>query len=49
MDMRDDVHKVGIHPITRVAAQAALLVYDEYIGTMEESDVYKIAVGMYNR
>ncbi|KAF8595858.1 hypothetical protein BDV93DRAFT_573592, partial [Ceratobasidium sp. AG-I] len=45
-DIRDDFHKVGIHSITCVAAQAALLLYDKYIGTMEESDIYKIAVVM---
>lgn len=48
MTIREDFHKVGIHSITRVAAQAALLLYDKYIGTMEESDVYKIAVGMFD-
>lgn len=44
-DIRDDVLGAGLHAITRVAAQAALLVYDKYMGVMEDSDVYDIAVG----
>jgi hypothetical protein len=44
-DIRDDVYKQGLHPITRVAAEAALRVYHKYMGIMEDSDVYDIAVG----
>lgn len=44
-DIRDDVLGAGLHAITRVAAQAALLVYDKYMGAMEDSDVYDKAVG----
>ncbi|KAG8694702.1 hypothetical protein FRC08_008314 [Ceratobasidium sp. 394] len=38
---------VDMSPLTRVAARAALLVYDKYIGKMtEESEMYYIAVAM---
>ncbi|KAF8600764.1 hypothetical protein BDV93DRAFT_446931, partial [Ceratobasidium sp. AG-I] len=46
-DMRDDVVNFGLLSITRVATQAALIVFEKYIGPMDESDVYKIAVVMY--
>lgn len=37
---------VDMSPITRVAARAALLVYDKYTAIMtKESDMYYIAVG----
>ncbi|QRV82293.1 hAT family dimerization protein [Ceratobasidium sp. AG-Ba] len=44
-DVRDDILNQGLHPITRVAAQAALFVWDKYMGaTLEQSDIYLIAV-----
>jgi hypothetical protein len=46
-DIRDDALKVGPHPITRIAAQAALLVYEKYLGAMEHSDIYDIAIGIF--
>lgn len=46
-DISDNVLGAGLQSITRVAAQAALLVYDKYIGAMEDLDVYDIAVGMF--
>ncbi|QRV82985.1 hAT family dimerization protein [Ceratobasidium sp. AG-Ba] len=46
-DVRDDILNQGLHPITRVAAQAALLVWDKYMGAiLEQSDIYLIAVVM---
>ncbi|QRV73566.1 hAT family dimerization protein [Ceratobasidium sp. AG-Ba] len=35
-----------IHSITQVAAQAALLVYEKYLGAIEECDIYVISVVM---
>lgn len=46
-DVRDDFFKVGLSPVTRVAAQASLLVFDKYMGLDQDSDVYDIAVGTY--
>ncbi|KAG9082174.1 hypothetical protein FRC07_014288, partial [Ceratobasidium sp. 392] len=44
-DVRNDILRQGLHPITRVAAQAALFVWDKYMGAiLEESDIYLIAV-----
>ncbi|KAG8777931.1 hypothetical protein FRC12_000119 [Ceratobasidium sp. 428] len=38
-NIRDDVHKKGLHCITGVAAETALLVFHKYMGMIEESDV----------
>ena len=35
---------VDMSPLTRVAARAALLVYEKYFKIMEESDMYHIAI-----
>ncbi|QRV87680.1 hAT family dimerization protein [Ceratobasidium sp. AG-Ba] len=43
-DIRDNTPQQKIHPITQVAAQAALLVYEKYLGAIEESDIYVISV-----
>ncbi|QRV95405.1 hAT family dimerization protein [Ceratobasidium sp. AG-Ba] len=45
-DIRDNTPQQKIHPITQVAAQAALLVYEKYLGAIEESDIYVISVVM---
>ncbi|KAF8750458.1 peptidase M36 family [Rhizoctonia solani] len=46
-DVRDDILQQGLHPITRVAAQAALLVWDKYMGAiLEQLDIYLIAMVM---
>lgn len=46
-DIRDDYINVGLSPVTRAAAQAAILVYEKLMRDVEESDVYDIAVGTY--
>lgn len=43
-DIRDDLLKQNIQPVAHVAAEAALLVFDKYMGVMEESDVYEISI-----
>ncbi|KAG9091288.1 hypothetical protein FRC06_000636, partial [Ceratobasidium sp. 370] len=45
-NIRDDVLGRGLHRVTRVAAEAALQVFDKYMGTMEESDLYTMSVVM---
>ncbi|CAE6455658.1 unnamed protein product, partial [Rhizoctonia solani] len=45
-DIRDDVFKQDLSPVIRTGAEAALLVFDKYIGNMGESDFYTIAVVM---
>jgi hypothetical protein len=42
--MRDDFDKV-LKPVTRIAAHAALVVLNKYLGIMEESDIYWMATG----
>lgn len=42
-DVRDDADDMS--PLTRVAACAALLVYEKYAAIMEESEMYYLAVG----
>jgi hypothetical protein len=45
-DVRGD-NDVDMSPLTRVAACAALLVYEKYFKIMEESELYHIATGEY--
>ncbi|EUC53992.1 hypothetical protein RSOL_025900, partial [Rhizoctonia solani AG-3 Rhs1AP] len=45
-DIRDDAFGKGLSPLIRTGAQAALIVFEKYIGNMGESDFYTIAVVM---
>ncbi|CAE7107559.1 unnamed protein product [Rhizoctonia solani] len=45
-DIRTNAPQESVHPITRIAAQAALLVYEKYLGAIQESDIYVISVAM---
>ncbi|KAH7322322.1 hypothetical protein B0J17DRAFT_582284, partial [Rhizoctonia solani] len=44
-DIRDDVLNQNLSPLIRIGAESALLVFDKYIGSMGESDLYTFAVG----
>ncbi|CCO38154.1 hypothetical protein BN14_12319 [Rhizoctonia solani AG-1 IB] len=45
-DVRDDTLQQNLSPLIRIGAEAALRVFDRYIGSMWESDFYTIAVVM---
>ena len=46
-DIQDDCLSLGLHPVTPVAAKAALITLVKYPDEILESDVYIVAIGVF--